>query len=96
MEDKVLFSLSYLKTHNLQLVQGERCGMHQPEACFWIHLLLPLVNQALADGAELPARTRAELKIDDEASQLFCHDGTAHPATQGCPNAENLLLPQHV
>lgn len=79
MEDKLLFALIYMKTNNLQTVQGELFMMHQPEACHWIHLLVPLVNQALAACGELPARTMAELKIAPGSSNVFFHDGTERP-----------------
>jgi hypothetical protein len=76
MEDKLLFILVYLKTYTLQAVQGQLFGMHQSEANHWIHRLLPLVNQALADCGELPARKMEELAFDEESSALFFHDGT--------------------
>jgi len=79
MEDKLLFALIYMKTNNLQTVQGELFTMHQPEACHWIHLLVPLVNQALAACGELPARTMAELEIAPGSSNVFFHDGTERP-----------------
>src|SRR5207245_10448823 len=49
---------------------------HQSEANQWIHLLLPLVNQALADCAELPARQMEELDLEAEQIGVFFHDGT--------------------
>ena len=76
MEDKLLFILIYLKTMNLQVTQAQLFGMHQPEANQWIHLLLPLVNQALADCAELPARQMEELDLEAEQIGVFFHDGT--------------------
>lgn len=75
MEDKLLFILVYLKTNNLQSVQAELFGMHQPEANVWIHVLKPLLNQALADSGHLPARSMEELELEDE-NNLFFHDGT--------------------
>lgn len=79
MEDKLLFALLYMKTNNLQVVQGELFAMHQPEACNWIHLLVPLVNQALADCGELPARIMADLELAPGANHIFFHDGTERP-----------------
>lgn len=78
IEDKLLFILIYLKTNNLQSVQAELFGMHQPEANLWIHVLAPLLNQALADSGHLPARSMDELEIP-EGSNLFFHDGTERP-----------------
>ncbi len=78
IEDKLLFILIYLKTNNLQSVQAELFGMHQPEANLWIHTLAPLLNQALADSKHLPARLMEELELDDDCNLLF-HDGTERP-----------------
>ena len=79
MADKLLFILLYLKTNNLQMVQAQLFGMHQSEANQWIHLLLPLVNQALAACDELPARHMDDLALDDDATAVFFHDGTERP-----------------
>ena len=78
IEDKLLFILIYLKTNNLQSVQAELFGMHQPEANLWIHILAPLLNQALAESKHLPARSMDELELDDGCN-LFFHDGTERP-----------------
>jgi Helix-turn-helix of DDE superfamily endonuclease len=58
--DKLLFILTYLKQNPIQEVQGQLFGMSQSNANKWIHLLHPVVNQALADQELLPARTAAE------------------------------------
>ena len=58
--DKLLFILSYLKQHPIQEVQGQLFGMSQSNANKWIHVLHPVLNQALADQELLPARTAAE------------------------------------
>jgi hypothetical protein len=55
--DKLLFILTYLKQHPIQEVQGQLFGMSQSNANKWIHLLHPVLNQALADQELLPART---------------------------------------
>src|SRR5687768_4223287 len=49
MEDKLLFILNYLKTNPLQEAHAQSFGMQQSQANQWIHLLLPLLKQALAD-----------------------------------------------
>ncbi|MEI7903539.1 MAG: transposase family protein [bacterium] len=79
IEDKLFFILTYLKTANLQVVQGALFGMTQPVANQWIHRLLPIVNQALAAADVLPARTMAEVAFDPEREQLYFHDGTERP-----------------
>jgi hypothetical protein len=65
MADKLLFILTYLKQNPIQEVQGQLFGMSQSNANKWIHLLHPVVNQALADQELLPART-----VDDLAARL--------------------------
>jgi hypothetical protein len=59
--DKLLFILTYLKQNPIQEVQGQLFGMSQSNANKWIHLLHPVLNQALANQELLPARTAAEL-----------------------------------
>jgi hypothetical protein len=60
LADKLLFILTYLKQNPIQEVQGQLFGMSQPNANKWIHVLHPVLNQALADQELLPARTAAE------------------------------------
>jgi hypothetical protein len=60
MADKLLFMLTYLKQNPLQEVQGQLFGMSQSNANKWIHVLHPVLNQALADQERLPARTAEE------------------------------------
>jgi hypothetical protein len=59
--DKLLFILTYLKQNPIQEIQGQLFGMSQSNANKWIHLLHPVLNQALADQDLLPARTAEEL-----------------------------------
>ena len=60
LADKLLFILTYLKQNPIQEVQGQLFGMSQSHANTWIHVLHPVLNQALADQDLLPARTAAE------------------------------------
>jgi Helix-turn-helix of DDE superfamily endonuclease len=59
--DKLLFILTYVKQNPIQEVQGQLFGMSQSNAHKWIHLLHPVLNQALADQERLPARTADDL-----------------------------------
>ena len=59
MADKLLFILPYLTQNPIQEVQGQLFGMSQSNANTWIHVLHPVLNQALADQERLPARTAA-------------------------------------
>ncbi len=63
LADKLLFILSYLKHHPIQEMQGQLFGMSQSNANKWIHLLHPVLNQALAAQQLLPARTADDLAV---------------------------------
>jgi hypothetical protein len=73
IEDKQLFILVYLKHGALQEVHAALFDMHQPDANRWVHLLHPLLNQALADHGALPARDAADVEM---TAGLYLHDGT--------------------
>lgn len=79
IEDKLFFILNYLKTNNLQTVQGSLFGMSQPKANVWIHHLHPILNQTLNDLGELPARQMENVTFDVENDALYFHDGTERP-----------------
>jgi Helix-turn-helix of DDE superfamily endonuclease len=70
--DKLLFILTYLKQNPIQEVQGQLFGMSQSNANKWIHVLHPVLNQALADQELLPARTAGEFA---ELFQTHAMDG---------------------
>jgi DDE superfamily endonuclease len=55
-EDKLLFILVYLKTYPLQAVMGELFDLSLPQASFWIHRLLPVLQEALDDVGVCPER----------------------------------------
>ena len=67
-EDMLLFILMYLRKGMTQDVLGAVFGLDQPVANKWIHLLLPIVNEALGGLGELPVREKQSL-LGDEASQ---------------------------
>jgi Helix-turn-helix of DDE superfamily endonuclease/DDE superfamily endonuclease len=56
IEDKLFFILVYQKTNPLQTMHGLHFGMSQPQAHFWIHRLLPILQHALRDLGEAPER----------------------------------------
>jgi len=56
MEDKLLFILVYQKTYPLQTMQGLHFGLSQPQANYWIHHLLPVLQRALSDLQLTPER----------------------------------------
>lgn len=90
IEDKLLFILVYLKQGGLQEAHATLFEMHQPNANSWIHLLHPILNQALAAAGELPVREAQELEQKLELSEpedeiglrLYFHDGTERPITR--------------
>jgi len=76
--DKLFFILTYLKTNNLQSVQGALFGISQPKANQWVHTLQPVLNQTLASLGELPVR-QMEQVVFEEQERLYFHDGTERP-----------------
>jgi Helix-turn-helix of DDE superfamily endonuclease len=60
-EDRLLSILAYLKTYALQVVQGRLFGMVQSRANQWIHVLLPVLLDALRTLGDAPARTLTAL-----------------------------------
>ena len=77
--DKLFFILHFLKTNNLQQVQGAMFGISQPKANVWIHCLHPLLNRTLAELEELPARQMEQMKLAESETKLYFHDGTERP-----------------
>lgn len=57
--DKLLFILIYQKTYPLQTMQGLQFGLSQPRTNYWIHFLMPLLQQALAEMGLKPERDPA-------------------------------------
>src|SRR5215203_2571505 len=54
--DKLLFILVYQKTNPLQTMHGLQFGLSQPQTNYWIHRLLPVLQQALGDLGMKPER----------------------------------------
>src|SRR4029453_1266828 len=81
-----------LKQHPIQGVQGQLFEMSQSHANKWIHVLHPVLNQALADQALLPARTAAEFAAMFEKQATA---GGANPPLFGmmAPNVRSTARP---
>ena len=79
MEEKLFFVLNYLKTYNLQAVQGALFGMSQPKANVWIHCLQTILNLTLDTLGKLPARQMSDVTFDEGEEALYLHDGTERP-----------------
>jgi hypothetical protein len=60
-EDKLLFILIYQKTHPLQTMHALQFGLSQPQANYWIHQLLPVLQEALAALGVAPERDASRL-----------------------------------
>jgi len=78
-EDKLLFILVYEKTHPLQTMQALQFKMSQPQANYWIHQLLPVLQQALADMGHAPERDASRLATSPlalEGAPATAIDGT--------------------
>jgi len=56
-EDRLLFSLVYLKTYPLHVVQGRLCGMGQSTAHQWMHVLLVVLRATLRRLGDAPTRS---------------------------------------
>jgi hypothetical protein len=59
MEQKLLFILVHQKAYPLQILLGEVFALSQPRVNEWIHRLLPILKEALADLGVLPEREPA-------------------------------------
>lgn len=79
-EDRLLFVLIYLKTNPLQVAHGLMFGLPQGKTNQWVHVLLPLLRQALRDSGQAPSRSLealaerlglAESELAEAAVPLF-------------------------
>ena len=68
-EQKLLFSLVYLKTYPLQALLGELFGLSQSRANRWLQRLLPMVKQALEELGVLPSREPEQFAEQEKAHQ---------------------------
>jgi Helix-turn-helix of DDE superfamily endonuclease/DDE superfamily endonuclease len=60
-EDKLLCILVYQKTNPLQTMHALQVGLSQPQANYWIHQLLPVLQKALAALGFAPERDARRL-----------------------------------
>ena len=78
-EDKLLFILVYQKTNPLQTMHALQFDLSQPQANYWIHQLLPVLQQALIDLDLAPERDASRLAISPlilEGAPVGAIDGT--------------------
>jgi|SRR5215216_6388680 len=77
-EDRLLFILVYQKTNPLQTMQGLQFSLSQGQANFWIHHLLPVLQETLSAIGMKPERDATRI-----ASNLESTEGGAHLAIDG-------------
>ena len=78
-EDKLLFILVYQKTNPLQTLHGLQFGLSQPQTNYWIHRLLPVLQEtlrAIGMTPERDARRVAEHPESREGGANLVIDGT--------------------
>src|SRR5215470_11428905 len=71
-EDRLLFILVYLKQHPTHLLHGRVFGMRQSKATQWLHVLLPVLRNALRTLGDAPCRSIETLRqhLGDEEAPL--------------------------
>jgi hypothetical protein len=78
-EDKLLFILVYQKTNPLQTMHTLQFDLSQPQANYWIHQLLPVLQHALAALGLAPERDARRLPTNPlalEGAPATAIDGT--------------------
>lgn len=68
-EQKLLFSLVYLKTYPLQALLGAMFGLSQSRVNRWLQRLLPIVKDALDELGVLPSREPQQFAEQERESQ---------------------------
>jgi hypothetical protein len=80
IEDKLLFILYYLKVYPLQEILAFEFAMTQSTANEWIHILSPVLQNALGRGGHLPERNPARvvdaLQHEADPASEYGLDGT--------------------
>jgi hypothetical protein len=79
MTDKLLFILVYQKTQALQTMHALQFGLSPPQANYWIHRLLPVLQRALAALGLSPEREAsrvADSPLALEGAPELAIDGT--------------------
>jgi hypothetical protein len=77
--DKLLFILVYQKTNPLQTLHALQFDLSQPQANYWIHQLLPVLQHALTDLGLAPERNASRLVLHPlllEGAPAMAIDGT--------------------
>jgi hypothetical protein len=78
-EDRLLFILVYQKTNPLQTLQGLQFGLSQAQANYWIHRLLPVLQESLRELGMAPERDAERVEtsaLTVAGTQELALDGT--------------------
>ncbi len=67
--ERLLFILVYHKTNPLQTMQGLQFGLSQSQTNYWIHRLVPVLKQTLADLGMQPERDARLVATNPESAQ---------------------------
>lgn len=62
-EDRLLFTLSYLKHAPRQAYHGATFGLIQSSVSTWLNILIPVLQHALRHADLAPSRTRNALRV---------------------------------
>jgi hypothetical protein len=79
IEDKLLFILIYQKTYPLQTMHGLQFGLSQPQTNIWIHRLMPVLRESLAELGMTPERDATKVgnhALAQEIAPDLLIDGT--------------------
>jgi Helix-turn-helix of DDE superfamily endonuclease/DDE superfamily endonuclease len=68
-EQQLLFLLVYLKAYPVQTLLGELFGLSQSRVNYWIHRLLPILNEALDELGVRPERDGSHFAGSQAASE---------------------------
>jgi hypothetical protein len=77
-QDKLLFILIYQKTNPLQTMHALQFDLSQPQANYWIHHLLPVLQLALSESGMKPEREASRV-----AQSPLAKEGTSELAIDG-------------
>ena len=83
--DKLLFILVYVRVYPLLFVQGLAFGMAESKACTWVNVLLPVLDETLAQQHVRPTRAKGRTREDIIVAFPELHelgvltDGTERP-----------------
>lgn len=92
-EDKLLFILEYQKTYPLQTIIGLQYGLSQPQANYWIHHLMPVLQETLRELGLTPERDPeaiAKSPLLKGAAPDFLIDGTERRRQRPKDSAEQV------